>query len=97
MSTLLRPNGTPVNPAAYFQLVPDETLDEIYNAFNSDAPMRFEIEWDGMRHNLLVYGWVLQKTDAGCDFNEVRKATVRLNIPKGYVCIGDLSDERTIQ
>ena len=37
MSRLLGPNGEPINPAAYYQLVPDEVLNRIYDA---STPMR---------------------------------------------------------
>ena len=97
MDSLLGPDGEPLNPAEFFNLVPEETLDEIYDAFNVDAPLSWQIEWDGFKHHLVVFGWVAATSDEGYAYEEFTKISVPIEIPKGYVHVDDLSDERTIQ
>ena len=93
------PDGEPLCgiPADYFQLVPDEALDEIYDTFDHDAPIAWQIEWDGERHELIAFGWVNKPTDEGYDFMEFWKISVPLKIPDGYVHIDAVPNERTIQ
>ena len=94
MSSLLGPNGEPLNPAQFFQLVDDATVDEIYDAFDPDAPMTMQIEWTGRRHNLIVFGWSPAVTDEGDDFEEFRKVSVPIQIPPGFTYV---NPGRTIQ
>ena len=91
MSKLLGPNGEPINPAAYYQLVPDDVLDSIYDAFDTDAPMAWDIEWTGERHNLIVYGWGdIATTDKGHSFQEYGKVVFPMQVPEGYVYVDNI-------
>ena len=102
MSTLLGPDGEPLNPAEYFQLVPDTTIDAIYDAFDTDLPMSWLVEWTGLCYELIVFGWVSQTTDEGYEYAAFEKAgeipkgsmlTISrrrsVEIPKGYVHVAD--------
>ena len=97
MSQLLGPDGEPLNPAAYFQLVPDEEIDRLYDTFDTDAPIWWQIEWNGARHFLVVFGWVCEPTEDGYAFWQFTKAELPVKVPEGYAHVDDRIEGATIQ
>ena len=59
--------------------------------------MSWLVEWTGLCYELIVFGWVSQTTDEGYEYAAFEKVSAPVEIPKGYVHVDDVSDERIIQ